>query len=89
MFLSFLWTNKNKSEADVDNVFEFPVVEVHPDIADEYLARIENPMDLITIKEERIPGYQSILELQQDLILMFNNCVVFNGKRALLSKYAM
>ena len=64
-------------------------MEVHPDISANYLDIVENPMDLRTIEEERIPEYQSIRELQQDLIQMFDNCVIFNGNRSSLSKYAM
>ena len=64
-------------------------MELHPEISANYLDVVENPMDLRTIEEERIPEYQSIRELQQDLIQMFDNCVIFNGKRSSLSKYAM
>jgi hypothetical protein len=76
-------------QADVDNVFIVPVLETYPDLTDKYLALVENPIDLRTIAEDRVPEYQSISEFQKDLIQMFENCVIFNGKRAKLSKYAM
>ena len=35
-------------------------------------------MDFRTIEEERLWHYQSITELQLDLILVFSNCMTFN-----------
>lgn len=58
--------------------FLVPVVESFPDIADDYLDAIAVPMDFRTIVEERLNVYQSIAELQDDLILVFSNCMEFN-----------
>lgn len=35
-------------------------------------------MDFRTIVEDRVHIYQSIQQLQEDLLLVFDNCVVFN-----------
>ncbi len=61
-------------------MFGAPVCETYPEIADSYKARVTNPMDLRTIEEERLPTYRLIAELQEDLILTFKNCCVFNGE---------
>lgn len=50
----------------------------HPELAKEYLSIIEEPMDFRTIEEERLLRYTSIQELQQDLMLVFNNCMAYN-----------
>jgi len=49
-------------------------------VADAYTEVVTNPMDLRTIEEERLPTYGLISELQEDLILTFKNCCVFNGE---------
>ena len=67
-------------ELDSWNMFGAPVCETYPEIADSYKARVTNPMDLRTIEEERLPTYRLIAELQEDLILAFKNCCVFNGE---------
>ena len=58
--------------------FLIPVVESFPEIAEDYLTAIPNPMDFRTIEEERLNSYQSISELQEDLILVFSNCMEYN-----------
>ena len=63
---------------DEDDIFENPVAETYPEIADAYLEVVEEPMDFRTIEEERLPRYRTIGELQQDLMLVFNNCIAFN-----------
>lgn len=37
-------------------------------------------MDFRTIEEERLPAYESIRGLQEDLILTFRNCMKFNRR---------
>lgn len=59
-------------------LFAEPVVERYPKIADAYLARIHSPMDFRTILEERVQQYQSIRQLQEDIVLVFGNCMEFN-----------
>jgi Bromodomain len=61
-------------------VFSSPVVEAYPEIADSYLEVVEEPMDFRTIEEERLPAYNSIRDLQDDLILTFRNCMTFNRR---------
>jgi hypothetical protein len=66
------------SELDNLSLFAVPVVEAVPEVKKEYERMIESPMDLRTIREERVMQYESISELQQDLILMYQNCCRFN-----------
>lgn len=70
----------SSSQRNLDEAGNFllPVVESFPDIADDYLAAIIVPMDFRTIVEERLNVYQSIADLQDDLILVFRNCMEFN-----------
>ena len=63
---------------DENQVFEVPVVESHPEIEDSYLERISQPMDFRSIEEDRLSDYKSINELQDDLVLVFSNCMEFN-----------
>jgi hypothetical protein len=65
---------------DVSHIFAAPVVEDFPEVADDYLDVIDEPMDFRTIEEERLPVYRSIRELQADLLLTFQNCMRFNPK---------
>jgi hypothetical protein len=74
--------------ADEDGIFAEPVVMAYPDIADEYLDAIEEPMDFQTIQKTRLPSYRSITELQGDLMLVFNNCIVFNQRKNDYGEYA-
>jgi len=67
------------SDNDELDTFAKPVFEAHPAITDVYLSVIENPIDLRTIREERIHYYNSIHMLQEDLVLMFRNCCTFNA----------
>ena len=58
-----------------------PVIEAHPDISDDYLAIIKEPMDFHTI-EENLSQYTHIHEMQDDLVLTFRNCCEFNGENS-------
>ena len=60
-------------------MFEEPVAETYPELATAYTKVIEEPMDFRTIEEDRLPRYRSIQELQQDLMLVFNNCMAFSN----------
>ncbi|CAJ1969682.1 unnamed protein product [Cylindrotheca closterium] len=73
---------------DTDDTFAIPVLESYPDLANDYLTIVDVPMDLRTIREERVPLYESIKELQKDLILMFKNCCDFNETGTDLWNYA-
>lgn len=67
-------------ELDEDNLFKMPVVKAFPEVGEAYLQRIASPMDFRTIEEERIHRYRSIRELQEDLVLVFGNCMEYNGE---------
>ena len=73
---------------DESEVFAEPVCEAYPAVKDDYLAVVENPMDFRTIEEDRLNYYRSIRELQQDLILVFNNCLAFNKEENEFSQLA-
>mmetsp|Transcript_45051 Transcript_45051/g.109545 ORF Transcript_45051/g.109545 Transcript_45051/m.109545 type:complete len:2276 (-) Transcript_45051:82-6909(-) len=68
------------SDLDTFNAFDRPVLEYFPDLQEEYLSVIEEPMDFRTIEEERLHAYRSIRDLQNDLILTFQNCCTFNAE---------
>ena len=76
-------------ELDEWNMFAVPVCEAFPEVADDYKAIVTNPMDLRTIEEERLPTYGLLAELQEDLILTFKNCCVFNGEGSEYYGYAI
>jgi Bromodomain len=63
---------------DRENIFSIPVVEAYSDLEESYLAQISHPMDFRTIEEERLKVYKSITELQEDLVLVFRNCMEYN-----------
>mmetsp|Transcript_9680 Transcript_9680/g.26367 ORF Transcript_9680/g.26367 Transcript_9680/m.26367 type:complete len:160 (+) Transcript_9680:301-780(+) len=64
---------------DRSDTFSAPVVETYPALATTYYKVIRDPMDFRTIREDRMDHYESIQELQQDLILVFSNCCKFNN----------
>lgn len=74
---------------DEDGLFATPVVEQVPDLKDLYLTKIKSPMDFRTIKEERSQYYESIQELQDDIILTFRNCAMFNEPGSEYHQFAM
>ena len=76
-----------RRELDHLDLFSQPVCEVYPAIANEYLKVVKKPMDFRTIEEERMPQYHNIAELQEDIILTFRNCCVYNGEVSLQKKY--
>jgi len=78
----FLFVCTLQKSMDEGGNFYVPVAEAFPNIGEAYLAMISNPMDFRTIEEERLNVYQSIRELQEDLILVFSNCMEFNVPRS-------
>ncbi|KAL7551928.1 hypothetical protein ACHAWF_015148 [Thalassiosira exigua] len=76
-------------EADYDELFHRPVCEDYPDLAKDYLQKVKNPMDFRTIEEERLDSYEHIAELQEDLILAFRNCCVYNEQGHEYTNYAI
>jgi len=77
------------AEADTEGLFATPVVEAFPEVADSYLSVVSEPIDFRTIEEERLPAYQDMQELQEDLIKVFRNCCVFNGEGTDYYHYAV
>ena len=73
---------------DEDKLFELPVLETLPEIRHQYQEVISKPMDFRTIEEERIHYYTSITELQDDLILIFQNCIRFNSASSEYGQFA-
>lgn len=63
---------------DEDGIFHLPVAVAYPEIAQAYKKVVAYPMDFRTIVEDRLHLYHSIQELQDDLLLVFDNCIVFN-----------
>eukprot|EP00571_Detonula_confervacea_P009850 CAMPEP_0172301324 /NCGR_PEP_ID=MMETSP1058-20130122/3238_1 /TAXON_ID=83371 /ORGANISM="Detonula confervacea, Strain CCMP 353" /LENGTH=2176 /DNA_ID=CAMNT_0013011391 /DNA_START=239 /DNA_END=6769 /DNA_ORIENTATION=- len=76
-------------ELDISNLFSVPALETFPEMEDEYLKAVKNPMDFRTIEEERLPTYQNIAELQEDLVLTFRNCCEFNGEMSEYYNYSI
>lgn len=60
--------------------FLYPVVEAYPDIAESYLRIIKHPMDLSTVEEKLRAGrYRNDpRKLDQDIQLIFKNCLTYN-----------
>lgn len=60
--------------------FRGPVATLWPTIAESYLARIENPIDLQTIENKVREGkYSSMDDLKADLTLLHDNSALFNS----------
>lgn len=53
-----------------------------------YSTVIKNSMDLSTMKK-KLHKYSNILEFEQDLKLMFDNCRKFNGDNSLFSSVSI
>jgi hypothetical protein len=77
------------STLDPDGLFAIPVIEQLPELEDDYIAQIESPMDFRTIEEERLPTYEHIRALQDDLILVFRNCATFNDSNSEIHSFAV
>lgn len=79
-FLQHLLWLRNFSQRLLDEAeaFLIPVLDNFPELNDVYVERIAQPMDYRTIEEERLWYYQSISELQADLLLVYYNCMEFN-----------
>jgi hypothetical protein len=78
-----------QQEEDSEGIFAEPVAEAYPEVARDYAEAIKKPMDFRTINEERLPWYKSADELRRDLLLVFNNCIQFNGEESEFSILAM
>eukprot|EP00554_Chaetoceros_debilis_P015653 CAMPEP_0194125116 /NCGR_PEP_ID=MMETSP0150-20130528/59296_1 /TAXON_ID=122233 /ORGANISM="Chaetoceros debilis, Strain MM31A-1" /LENGTH=2581 /DNA_ID=CAMNT_0038818909 /DNA_START=110 /DNA_END=7855 /DNA_ORIENTATION=- len=74
---------------DADGVFHLPVLESFPGIADRYRKKVQNPIDLRTIRNDCIESYQVIGDLQEDLIRMFKNCCTYHPKSSSYFKYSV
>jgi hypothetical protein len=74
---------------DVDELFAIPVIEKFPEVEKDYVAIVESPMDFRTIEEDRLPYYEHIQELQDDLVLVFRNCATFNDTSTVFHSFAI
>ncbi|CZR65319.1 uncharacterized protein PAC_15219 [Phialocephala subalpina] len=60
--------------------FRAPVLNLWPECADAYTAKISNHIDLGTIEEKLRKGiYLSIRDFRDDVCLLYQNALVFNG----------
>jgi Bromodomain len=66
---------------DTEGNFNGPVTDLFPEIRDSYFSMISTPMDFTTIESEMLPNYESIFEFEENLILVFENCIQFNGDK--------
>jgi hypothetical protein len=77
------------SEFDGSNLFSRSVAESYPSIATSYLAIIESPMDLSTMRAKISPGhYKSLEDFGADAELIAGNCLLYNKEDAGLCKLA-
>mmetsp|Transcript_24625 Transcript_24625/g.56444 ORF Transcript_24625/g.56444 Transcript_24625/m.56444 type:complete len:838 (+) Transcript_24625:149-2662(+) len=75
-------------DLDEGKLFELPVVVQAPNIKEEYLKSISRPMDFHTIENERLETYQNVNEFYADLVLIFENCIDFNGEDSIFGEIA-
>jgi hypothetical protein len=75
-------------KADSKSFFAIPVAEQYPLDAAEYFKYVTDPMDFRTISTKRVPRYKHITELQEDLIKVFHNCILYNGETSDFFEYA-
>eukprot|EP00978_Attheya_sp_CCMP212_P011470 scaffold28300_cov59-Attheya_sp.AAC.2 len=75
-------------EADTKGIFAIPVAEKYPLDAADYCKCVKDPMDFRTISTKRVPIYKHITELQDDLIKVFQNCIVYNEEPSEFFEYA-
>jgi hypothetical protein len=75
-------------KADTKGIFAIPVAEKYPLDAADYCKYVKDPMDFRTISTKRVPIYKHITELQEDLIKVFQNCIVYNGETSEFFEYA-
>ncbi len=69
----------------LSDMFLKPVVEFYPEVSQNYLAIIKNPIDLRTVWRCLQSGAydnreNGICKIRKDLLNVFNNCILFNEK---------
>lgn len=70
------------------NVFNTPVDPVKLNLPT-YFSKIKNPMDLGTVRSKIIMGeYDNLLACYDDIRLVFNNAILFNGSEHYIGKVA-
>ncbi|KAH8811825.1 hypothetical protein F5884DRAFT_291950 [Xylogone sp. PMI_703] len=69
--------------------FRLPVAVLWPGFAEAYLERTPNPIDLSTI-DRKVKGgeYATIKDFRDDVWLLYNNCLAFNGPEHAVTKTA-
>ncbi|KAF9878146.1 transcription regulator bdf1 [Colletotrichum karsti] len=70
--------------------FKEPVVKLWPGLADSYMMRIKKPMDIGELERNlRDNKYSSLRSFKDDLALVYNNSVAFNGPTNEFTKAAL
>ncbi|CAD6500943.1 BgTH12-06646 [Blumeria graminis f. sp. triticale] len=81
---------RNISRTNAGKNFRQPVAVLWPSIAENYAAKITNPMDLSTIEKKlKDEAYLTISEVKNDVHLIYNNSVIFNSAENPVTKCAM
>ncbi|KAI6250276.1 Bromodomain-containing factor [Erysiphe necator] len=81
---------RNISRTNAGKNFRQPVAVLWPSIAENYAAKISNPMDLSTIEKKlKEEAYTTMNDLKADVHLIYNNSVIFNSAENQVSKFAM
>ena len=75
-------------EVDQRELFAFPVLDQVPALEHSYLEVVKTPMDFKTIEEERVHSYTAISDLEDDLELIWDNCIQFNGPASVYGQIA-
>jgi bromodomain-containing factor 1 len=60
--------------------FKGPVAELWPTIAEGYLAKVPNPIDLSLIERKLKAGYAKLADFKADVNRIYDNSVLFNGE---------
>lgn len=69
--------------------FRKPVRELWPLLWDDYTQKVENPVDLSLFEAKlRDNRYATYGDLKQDVRLLFQNCVIFNGENHIVTTAA-
>jgi bromodomain-containing factor 1 len=69
--------------------FRDPVTKLWPTIAESYSAKVTNPIDLATMEVKIREGkYSTMNDFKADLILLYDNCALFNGPEHEVTKAA-
>ncbi|KAM7213932.1 Bromodomain-containing factor 1 [Rhypophila decipiens] len=71
--------------------FKLPVAEMWPALGNDYLAKIEVPMDISTMEKKLrgdLPRYKTMGDFKSDVELLVKNSVTFNGEVHEVTRFA-